>query len=158
MLGITSDTIVDCQNAHDLAINRLAATRFNLDGWNVKTNTCSKPGYIYESATPDIIAESHDKIVAIGEVETLETLSPERALQWKSFGESCVRFYIYVPEGAEMIASRLIAEHKVECAGLRCYSLNGKADVRQIHLDLQNCPTDDHPWWISIGSSDNSCT
>lgn len=155
-MGITSNTIVDCQTAHDTAVDYLAATRFNLDGWKVKTNTCSKPGYIYESAVPDIVAENQDKIVAIGEVETFETLSKERALQWKSFGESCVRFYIYVPEGAEEIASQLIKENKVSCAGLRSYNLNGKAEVNQVYVDLPNCPVDDHPWWISIGSSDNS--
>lgn len=157
-MGNALDTLVDSQTIHDLAVSRLADSRFRLDGWTVRTNTCSKAGYIFESATPDIVAESQGQTVAIGEVETLETISPERAEQWKSFSESCVRFYIYVPEGAEETATRLIAEHNVVCAGLRSYSLNGKIEVRQIDLDGVCCKSDDHPWWLSIGSSDCNCS
>jgi hypothetical protein len=152
-----ADILTDCQTVHDTAVRNLADTRFCLDGWTVKTNACSKPGYIFESATPDIVAESQGEIVAIGEVETFETISHERAEQWKSFGESCVRFYIYVPEGAEEKAARLVTEHNVMCAGLKSYSANGETKVSRIDLDQVCTRADDHPWWISIGSSDNRC-
>ncbi|MEN6371109.1 MAG: hypothetical protein ABFD64_03765 [Armatimonadota bacterium] len=153
-----SGTLIDCQTTHDLAVSRLADSRFCIDDWTVRTNTCSKPGYIFESATPDIVAECDGRVVAIGEVETMETISQERAEQWKSFGETCVRFYIYVPEGAEETTARLIAKHKVMCAGVRSYSLNEENETKRVDLDQVCCNTDDHPWWLSLGSSDYNCS
>jgi len=141
---------------HDRIVNEVARARFGLDGWNVTTNGVSSGEKTGDVDVPDVIATSDSRIVAIGEVETLETISDKRALRWQSFGESCVRFYLYIPDGAEDEAIRLIRKHGVHCAGLRSYSLNGKLDLRQVRLTNVPLTDDDHPWWLTLGGCDNA--
>jgi hypothetical protein len=142
--------IVEEQVLHDQVVLGVAETRFSFDDWSVVANTLSDT----DDIIPDIVAEHSRQVVAIGEVETFDTVSEERALYWKSLGQSCPRFYIFIPEGSEKEAIKLISKHKIECAGLRSYRLNGHLEIRSIHLDDVICREDDHPWWQAIGSCD----
>lgn len=147
-MTIAPETTLIDRTLHDLVVDQVAETRFNLDDWDVITNTSL-------DISPDITAKSHDRLVAVGEVETHSTITEERAKQWKSFADSCVRFYLYIPEGSEEEASRLISKHKVECAGLRSYSMNGHLSLAPVYLDEVRRRDDDHPWWNALGSSNN---
>ena len=138
------------QVLHDQVVLGVAETRFSLDDWCVVTNTLSDT----DDIIPDILAENSQNVVAIGDVETFDTVSEERALYWKSLAQSCPRFYLFIPEGSEKEAVQLITKHKIECAGLRSYKLNGHLEIRSIHLDNIESREDDHPWWQSIGSCD----
>lgn len=144
----TSELTTQDYCIHELMVDAVVKSRFNLDGWNVTTNPRSENDNV-----PDIVAKNQDEVVATGVVETSSTISEERALQWKLFGKSCVRFYIFVPEGAEETAADLITKYKVECAGLRCYSMNGHLDVKPVYLKEISCRDDDHTWWLSLGGS-----
>jgi hypothetical protein len=113
------------QLMHDRVVREVAAERFSLDDWEVTTNFAADGGSPGDIG-PDITAMHGASVVAVGEVETAGTICEERARHWKRLGEECVRFYLYVPEGAEEEAVRLISEHEIACAGLRSYSCNGR--------------------------------
>ena len=147
-MAIATDITRPDLSTHDKIVSEVANTRFDIDGWQVVTENGHRNG------SPDITAISQDILVAVGEVETQETISDERALKWKAWGDSCVRFYLYVPEGAEGEAIRLISKHRIACAGLRSYSQNGKLEVNSVPMDNVHCKEDDHPWWVEIGSGD----
>ena len=153
-LTIAPETTID-QTLHDLIVDQVAQARFGIDDWDVATNTSPDNRELPNKILPDITARSHNKVVAVGEVETHDTITEERAKQWKSFGSSCVRFYLYVPQGAEEETMRLISKHQVECAGLRSYSMNGRLSLNPVYLDNSLCRDDDHPWWNTLGSCDN---
>jgi hypothetical protein len=137
---------------HDQVVRDIVEERFGLEDWDVATNP-----ELMGPAAPDIVARHSVQVVAIGEVETASTLCHERAKLWKAFGQSCPRFYLYVPEGSEEETARLIANHQVACAGLRSYSYNGKLTVKSVRLEGARCREDDHPWWVAIGGGDRIC-
>jgi hypothetical protein len=137
----------DEQRAHDEAVVKLAEARFAIDGWEVTTNVGDGGG---EAA--DIVAVNDGRVVAIGEVETSESVSDGEAEQWKRFGQASPRFYLFVPEGCESAAAELLDTHEVACAGLRCYSYsNGQIRVKSVEYRNGRCRPDDHPWWQSLG-------
>jgi hypothetical protein len=141
-VSVLQDSLTQDQMLHDLVVREVAESRFGLDGWDVQTHA--------GGGSPDIVAMNLCQPVAVGEIETAGTICEERAQQWKEFGKSCVRFYLYVPEGAEEETARLIAKHQVGCAGLRSYSRNGKLTLRSVHLDNVLLEGEDHPWWSEI--------
>lgn len=137
----------DEQRKHDRAVRKLAEARFGLPEWEINLNLEGRA-----DERPDIIALSGGSVVAIGEVETEATVCRQEAEQWKALAESSPRFYLYVPEGTEGVAAKLIEECEVHCAGLRSYSYsNGDLSVRAVSCKNGKCPPDDHPWWQRIG-------
>lgn len=150
------DGLVEDHLLHNQIVHEVAANRFGLDGWEISTNLALSTGDIIQSISPDIIATHSDEVVAVGEIETIGTICENRAKQWKEFGDSCVRFYLYVPKGAESEAVRLIAEHDVHCAGIRTYCFNDELDLKPVYIDTPISRDDDHPWWASIGGCDSN--
>lgn len=136
---------------HDQVVCEIAANRFGLDEWTVFTRAAENG-----DSVADIVATHRQEVVAIGEVET-GAICDERARRWKSLGESCVRFYLYVPEGLERKAAELIVKHGVSCAGLRSYKLNGKLEVKSVHIEDAMFKSDDHPWWLALGGGSITC-
>ena len=135
------------QQLHDAAINKVAESRFAVEDWQLTLNI----GH-YSNSQPDIVASSDGQVVAVGEIETSATVSEQHAEQWVSFGEFCPRFYLFVPEGTESAAARLLDEYKIACAGLRCYSHSGDdVSVRSVPFRNGNCSADDHLWWQDLG-------
>ncbi|MBI2842289.1 MAG: hypothetical protein HYX78_02705 [Armatimonadetes bacterium] len=156
-MGLVQDVVVRELIPHDQLVREIAELRFGLDNWEIVTNTDSRKRDGIEAALPDIVARCNSSVVALGTVETEETVSDDRATTWKTIGESCARFYLYIPEGAERETVLLIKKHRVLCAGLRSYSLNGKLEVNPVHVDGVECGEDDHPWWVALGGADNTC-
>lgn len=151
-----SDIAAHSEVAHDLVVRDIANNRFGLDEWTITTLPTELPAGAALAVIPHIIATHEDSIVAVGQVETKD-FSSKQALKWKALGESCVRFYLYVPESKIEAACRLISEHDIACAGLRSFHYNGKLEIRPIHLDDVPCKDDDHPWWVALGGSDQVC-
>lgn len=135
------------QQAHDEAVKRLAEERFGLSDWEVSFNIGGRG-----DDKPDIVALHAGQIVAVGEVETEATISPREAMQWKAMAESSPRFYLFVPDGTEQVAVKLIEEHEVHCAGLRRYSCSGGfLKVNSVPCKNGSCRSDEHIWWRNIG-------
>jgi hypothetical protein len=139
---------------HEMITCEIAKSRFNIDDWHITTNSRISENHGTDTFVPDIVARHSDDIVAIGSVEIHTTPLDDRVGHWKNFGESCPRFYLFVPEGTELSAAELIKQHKISCAGLRSYSVNGHVDIKSVHLDDVLHREDEHPWWSAIGGSD----
>lgn len=145
------DKLAEDQLLHDEIVREIALNRFALDEWKVTTNLIPSTGEISSEDGPDIIATHSNAVVALGEVETEGTICKNRAKQWKEFGDSCVRFYLYVPEGVEDEAVRLIAEHDVHCAGVRTYCISDKLELKPVCVESLPSMEDNHPWWVAVG-------
>jgi hypothetical protein len=141
---------------HELVVRDIADHRFGIDDWSVTTFPSKLPVSCDLAAMPDIVATEGDHVVAVGQVETGQ-ICAKQAIHWKELGESCVRFYLYVPDEEVEAAQGLISKHNVACAGLRSYHYNGKLEIRAIHLADAACKEDDHPWWVALGGSDHNC-
>lgn len=60
-------------------------------------------------AYPDIIFRTDSGLIIIcGEVETADSVTPERALCWALFSTFCADFRLYVPEACKEQASALM--------------------------------------------------
>lgn len=147
--GFASNMIVHDLTMREMITSEIAKSRFNLDDWHITINPRLLDGQV-----PDIVAKHSDDVVAVGAVETLAHHFNDRVSHWKSFGESCARFYLFVPEGTEHSAAELLREHEVSCAGLRSYSVNGQVDIKSVHLDDVSHKEDEHPWWSALGVVD----
>lgn len=134
---------------HDRIVTEVAETRFGLDMWEVSTNLQSDSSE-RDVVVPDIVASNSKQVVAIGEVETFDTITKEQAMKWKCLGEVCSRFYLYVPEGTQDETARLVAEFDVACAGIRVYSYDERLEVRPVHVPVRT-REDDHSWWLKLG-------
>jgi hypothetical protein len=149
----------DSQRQHDAAVRMIADDRFNVDEWDVTVNPSREENaaMVYGGAAvyPDIVARHDDQIVAVGEVETHESLSDAEVEQWRAFGGSCPRLYLFVPEGAQDLATDLIRRHSISCAGLRTYALGKKDAIRIESVSVQDAgiKPDTHPWWRDLGAN-----
>lgn len=147
----------ESQRAHDEAVRLIASERFGLDDWEVTVNPGDElndcVGENGSSVYPDIVARHAEEIVALGEIETVESISEAEALEWKKLGGLCSRMYLFVPEGTQDTVVELIERHNVHCAGLRIYSLEDDNTLRVESVCMPNGRShrSDHPWWMSLG-------
>ncbi len=146
---------VDLHNdiIHDRVVQDIAAHRFGLDGWNVLAKPEKLPEGAQLGAVPDILATENGDVVAVGHVAAGD-ICEEQARKWKALGDSCVRFYLYVPDEQVEAAQQMIRKHEVMCAGLRSYRYNGKLEIEPVCLDMVDDREDSHPWWAKLGSDD----
>jgi hypothetical protein len=148
-VGLHTDTV------HDRVVRDIAEHRFGLDEWTVTT----RPDTLAENAqlqvVPDILATHEGDVVAIGQVAAGD-ICEEQAKYWKALGDSCVRFYLYVPAEHVETACRMINEHEVACAGLRKYKYNGKLEIEPVYLDAPVDHSSDHPWWTRLGAGEDT--
>jgi hypothetical protein len=139
------------QNLHDQTVRKIALSRFDVEDWQVSANYGPNTNGKYVA---DIIACNTGKLVALGEIETQSTITDTEAAEWKEFGDSCSRFYLFVPEGTEDQAMNLIEKHQVVCAGLRCYSIDGDdVNVKGIAFQNGHSSCKDHQWWSDLGKT-----
>ena len=125
----------------DRVIRIIAATRFPFvdqtdwgKGYVTITNEGGKrvrgimgpDGPIYPSI---VITKANTDIQEIGEVETEDTVNGAQVPKWKLLSEAAGmgrrtrKFFLYVPEGLEGAAERLLEENGVEYAGLRTWAV-----------------------------------
>ena len=86
-----------------------------------------------------IIVDGHDNVREVGEVETEKTVNEKQLPKWKllsektSMGRKTKKFFLYVPEGKEGEAQRLLEGHKISYAGLRTWAIkNGNLTITPI--------------------------
>jgi hypothetical protein len=88
-----------------------------------------------DSEYPDIVAVKDKTVVAIGEVETEESVNEEEARQWISYAAFKINFYLYVPKSKVSDAVNLIKSKKIGVAGLRSYEyVDNKLVVTNIQI------------------------
>lgn len=125
----------------DRVIRIIAATRFPFvdqtdwgEGYVTITNEGGKGvrgimgpgGPVYPSI---VITKANTDIQEIGEVETEDTVNGAQVPKWKLLSEAAGKgrrtrkFFLYVPEGKEGAAERLLEENGVEYAGLRTWAV-----------------------------------
>ena len=147
----------DSQRVHDMAVRLIADDRFAVQDWKVVTNPASEQNDSVEHVgfhhVPDIVARHEQQVVALGEVETLESISDEEAAQWVQLGRLCSRLYLFVPHGTEHVAAELIEKHGVCCAGLRAYSFaeDNTLSIESVHIPNGHSKWNDHEWWSDLG-------
>lgn len=83
-------------------------------------------GYVYPSI---VVTRANTEIQEIGEVETDATVAEAQVPKWRLMSEAAgmgrrtKKFFLYVPEGKEGIAERLLEENGIEYAGLRTWAV-----------------------------------
>ncbi len=129
----------------------IAATRFPfIDqddwdmGWSVYTNDHTDNQLIIEyedrKYTPSIVSTfENGGLRVICEVETAETVSEDQLPRWKTLSKlagvtyKLKKFFLYVPEGTEKEAQRLLEDNEIEYAGLRTWAVrDGSLDITPI--------------------------
>lgn len=120
----------------------IAATRFPFvgqDDWDESRTTVANSYDNLEWAfeTPDgplypsvAVLNADGTIRECGEVEVSSEFTPEMVKKWKTMSEmtgmgvTFKKFFLYVPDGSEEEAERLLEENGVQYAGLRTWGLD----------------------------------
>lgn len=120
----------------------IAATRFPFvgqDDWDESRTTIANDYRNLEWAfeTPDgplypsvAVLNADGTIRECGEIQILPEFTDADVRKWKTMSEmtgmgvTFKKFFLYVPEGSEVEAERLLEENSVQYAGLRTWSLD----------------------------------
>ena len=84
-------------------------------------------GIVYPSI---VITLADNRMQEIGEVEPEDCVTVAQVPKWKLFSETAgmgrrvKKFFLYVPEGLEEKAQKLLENNKIEYAGLRTYAIS----------------------------------
>lgn len=99
-------------------------------------------GPVYPSI---VVVDGEGRIREIGEVETRETVTAAQLPKWRllsertGMGRRTKKFFLYVPEGKEAEAERLLEGNDIAYAGLRTWA------IRQGRLVVTPIKTPDEP-------------
>jgi hypothetical protein len=142
--------MVDDETIRNRIIRIIAATRFpfvDQDDWGegyitIINDEEKRRGIetgievIYPSI---VITQSDGRIQEIGEVETEKDVNVANVPKWRLFSDSAgkgrfvKKFFLYVPEGAEEKAVKLLENNNIEFSGVRTYAVkNGNLVVTPI--------------------------
>ena len=100
-------------------------------------------GYVYPSI---VITRANTIIQEIGEVEGDETVTEAQVDKWRLLSESAAvgrrvkKFFLYVPEGKEEDAQRLLEGNEIEYDGLRTWVIR---DGRLVITPISTHDTDE---------------
>ena len=129
------------EELRDRVIRIIAATRFPFvdqtdwgEDYVTITNEGGKKirgisgpmGYVYPSI---VITKGNTDIQELGEVETEDTVTEVQVPKWRlmsektGMGRRVKKFFLYVPEGKEETALRLLEGNGVEYDGLRTWTV-----------------------------------
>jgi len=121
----------------------IAATRFpfvDQEDWDESRTTLvndyktrrwafqTPEGELYPSV---VVLNGDGSVRECGEVEMRPTFSGRAVEKWRTMsgltgmGEKYKKFFLYVPEGSEAEAERLLEENGIEYAGLRTWAIKG---------------------------------
>jgi hypothetical protein len=87
----------------------------------------TEEGVVYPSI---VITLADGRMQEIGEVEPEDGVAVAQVPKWKLFSETAgmgrrvKKFFLYVPEGLEEKAQKLLENNKIEYAGLRTYVIS----------------------------------
>jgi hypothetical protein len=77
-----------------------------------------------------VITHADGRIQEIGEVENEDSVNVANVPKWRLFSDSAgkgrfvKKFFLYVPEGVEEKAVKLLENNNIEFSGVRVYALN----------------------------------
>ncbi len=142
--------MVDDETIRNRIIRIIAATRFpfvDQEDWGegyitIINDEVKRRGIetgteiIYPSI---VIIQSDGRIQEIGEVETEKEVNVGNVPKWRLFSDSAgkgrfvKKFFLYVPEGAEEKAVKLLENNNIEFCGVRTYAVkNGNLIITPI--------------------------
>jgi hypothetical protein len=142
--------MVDDETIRNRIIRIIAATRFpfvDQEDWGegyitIINDEVKRRGIetgteiIYPSI---VITQSDGRIQEIGEVETEKDVNVANVPKWRLFSDSAgkgrfvKKFFLYVPEGAEEKAVKLLENNNIEFSGVRTYAVkNGNLIITPI--------------------------
>ena len=93
----------DEQFLHDWVIRKVHE-KYSREYSEVHINPGEETNYEYNGAYPDIIFENYGQIVQIAEVETMETITEQRAEKWKSLSGLGAKLSLLVPKNMQNAA------------------------------------------------------
>ena len=120
----------------------IAATRFPFvgqDDWDETRKTIANdplsPEWSFQTqdgplAPSVVVLHADSRVRECGEVEIDTTYTEEHVEKWRTMskltgmGEHYKKFFLYVPEGSEDEALRLLEKNHIEYAGLRTWALD----------------------------------
>lgn len=117
------------QNLHDRAVKDIAKRRFDEIKCDVYTNpNGEKNACVGVEANPlyaDIIVlekgYGRRTAIAIGEIETTDTINENEASQWTEYSATKIPFYLYVPAGYVKATTDILNKKGIKISGLRTY-------------------------------------
>lgn len=120
---------VSIHKSHDKAVRDIAEKRFDNERFDVLTNPGSQKnasvGSVDNPLFPDIVVlergTGRRTAIAIGEVETVDSVNEEEVSQWADYSKTRIPFYLYVPIESIEVCRRLLDGNSVKIAGLRAY-------------------------------------
>ncbi len=83
---------------HDLIVGRLKG-KFSGEYKEIKVNP---------EGNPDIVLANHGLTLAVVEVETERSITPEKAEKWKEMAQSGTKLILMVPKNAKVKATELL--------------------------------------------------
>lgn len=83
---------------HDLIVDRLKG-KFSGEYKEIKVN---------QEGNPDIILANHGLTLAVVEVETERSITPEKAEKWKEMAKSGTKLILMVPKNAKVKTTELL--------------------------------------------------
>ncbi|MCW4050042.1 MAG: hypothetical protein NWE89_09950 [Candidatus Bathyarchaeota archaeon] len=129
----------------------IAATRFPFidqtdwdPTWRVYTNDHQKQEHPVETGDqvlyPNVVSTfGNGDLRVLCEVEMKDTVTEEQVPKWRTLSElagvtyKLKKFFLYVPEGMEETAQRLLEDNTIEYAGLRTWAVkDGKLVITPI--------------------------
>ncbi len=78
---------------------------------DIKVNLSGKKEHSYKGQYPDLLLGEAGMVLALLEVETEETLGPERPQHWKALLETGLRVILLVPKHAKAQVMELLWQH-----------------------------------------------
>lgn len=130
------------QTLHDRAVKDIALKRFDGIKYDVYTNPDGeKNAYVGAESNPlyaDIIVlekgYGRRTAIAIGEIETADTINENEADQWAEYTATKIPFYLYVPAGQAQATINVLNKKGIKISGLRTYKylVNGEIIVTNI--------------------------
>ena len=140
------DSMVEPETLRNRITRIIAATRFpfvDQEDWGegyvtIVNDEAKRRGVASESGTvyPSIvIARADGGIQEIGEVEPEEGVTVSSVPKWRLYSETAgkrryvKKFFLYVPEGCEEKAVKLLENNGIEYAGVRTYAIRDGALV-----------------------------
>ena len=88
---------------HDLIVDRLRE-RFSKEYKEIKVNP---------EGSPDIVLASHGLTMAVVEVETEGSITPDRAGKWKEMAQSGSKLILMIPKSARVKTTELLWKHGI---------------------------------------------
>lgn len=125
------------RNYHDKAVKDIAKKRFDEIKYDVYTNPGKEKnahvGAEDNPLYPDIVVlekgVDRRKAIAIGEIETADTITENEAGQWKDYSNTKIPFYLYVPTGYDRETIDILKKGDIVISGLRTYKYAKSGEI-----------------------------